>query len=224
MKPLRPGRLFSCAIGAGAELFGPDIEGISTMRLTAFGFAVFVFSAVLLGAPAAFAAPEKCVIDPAHTQVEFSIDRFGFNRVVGRFDAVAGEVTLDQTAPGASGVVATIQTASISTGNAERDAHLKGPNWLKTDQFPTMTFRSTGVTTDGANRAHVTGALTLLGVSAPVVLDVMLNKIGDDPATRRPAAGFSASTVISRRTHGLTTASALIGDAVIVKIEALCFR
>ena len=186
--------------------------------------AAFVFAAALLFAPAVFAAPEKCTIDPAHTQVEFSIDRFGFNRVVGRFDAVAGEVVLDQAAPAASSVAATIQTASISTGNAERDAHLKGANWLKTEQFPTMTFRSTGVTTDGANRAHVTGTLTLLGVAAPVVLDVMLPKIGDDPATRRPAAGFSASTVISRRTHGLTTASALIGDSVIVKIEALCFR
>lgn len=186
--------------------------------------AAIVLAVAALQTGVAHAIPEKCVIDPAHTQVEFSIDRFGFNRVLGRFDTVAGEVTLDQAAPTASSVSATIQTASISTGNAERDAHLKGANWLKAEQFPTMTFRSTGVTTDGANRAHVTGNLTLMGVAAPVVLDVMLNKIGDDPATRRPAAGFSASTVISRRTHGLTTASALVGDAVIVKIEALCYR
>lgn len=160
-------------------------------------------------------------LDPAHTQVGFSIDRFGFNYVLGQFDAIAGEVHLDQANPENSSVSATIQTASLSAGHALRDEHLRGERWLDAAQFPTIEFRSTSVQRTGEQTADVTGDLTMHGVTHPVILAVTLNKLGPNPASQAPAAGFSATATLSRAQFGITTAENLIGDEVRITIEAL---
>lgn len=170
-------------------------------------------------APAAQA--QQFVLDPAHTQVAFSIERFGFNYVLGRFDTIAGSVNLDQANPERSSVTATIQTASVSSGNATRDEHLRAERWLNAAQFPTMEFRSTAVRHTGAQTAEVTGDLTLHGVTAPVTLTVTLNQVGRSPSNGAQAAGFSATGTLSRAAFGITTAANLIGDEVRITIEAL---
>lgn len=167
-------------------------------------------------------APEPAVaytLDPVHTQVSFSVERFGFSRVYGFFDDITGEVTLDSAHPERSSVYATIPIASLDTGNAERDGFLRGQFWLKGDAFPTMEFRSTSVRHVGAQQAEVTGDLTLAGVSAPVTLMVTLNNQGVDPHTRRQAAGFSASGTLMRSVFGIRTAPP-IGNEVRFSIEA----
>lgn len=158
-------------------------------------------------------------LDPAHTQVSFSVERFGFSRVYGLFDDITGEVVLDPLNPGQSSVHAIIPIASLDTGNAERDGFLRGQFWLKGDAFPTMEFRSTSVRRVGDQQAEVVGELTLAGVSAPVTMVVTLNNQGVDPHTRRQAAGFSATGTLTRSAFGIRTAPP-IGDEVRFTIEA----
>lgn len=180
-----------------------------------------MFAAALFAAGAAHADPVTYTLDPAHTQVAFSIDRFGFNRVLGQFDQVEGAVIIDEANPANSSVTATVQIASLSAGNATRDEHVRGARWLNAAQFPTMEFRSTSVRLVSETRAEVTGELTLLGQTHPLVLDVTLNRIADAPNNQRRTAGFSATGELSRAAWGLTTATNLIGDAVSIQIEAL---
>ena len=171
-------------------------------------------------APAPALAPAIAyTLDPAHTQVSFSVERFGYSRVYRFFDDITGEVMLDPAHPERSSVRATIPIASLDTGNAERDGFLRGQFWLKGDSFPTMEFRSTSVRYVGGQQAEVTGELTLAGVSAPATMMVTLNNQGVDPHTRRQAAGFSATGVLQRSTFGIRTAPP-IGNEVRFSIEA----
>jgi len=184
---------------------------------------LLVAALILLSAPLAQAqAPAaRYVLDPAHTQVAFSIERFGFNRVLGRFEKVTGEVMLDQANPARSSVNATIETASVSAGDATRDEHLRGERWLDVARYPTMTFRSTSVKPTGPQTAEVIGDLTLHGQTKPVTLTVTLNKLGNSPSNNFASAGFSATGVVSRAAFGIAIAPQLIGDEVRITIEAL---
>ncbi|MGD9979243.1 MAG: YceI family protein [Hyphomonadaceae bacterium] len=186
-----------------------------------------IFAAALAAAGAAYAEPVTYTLDPAHTQVAFTIDRFGFNKVLGRFEAVTGELILDEANPANSSVRATIQVASVDSSNDTRDEHLRGERWLNATQFPTIEFQSTAVRPTGERTAEVTGDLTLLGQTHPVTLNVTLNNIGATP--NRPndrLAGFSATGTLTRSTWGSTTAQApnMIGDMVSINIEALAAR
>lgn len=178
-------------------------------------------AAALFAAGAAHAEPVTYALDPAHTQVAFSIDRFGFNRVLGQFDTVEGQLTLDEANPANSSVRATVQIASVSSGNATRDEHLRGARWLNAEQFATMSFESTSVRLISDTRAEVTGNLTLLGQTHPLVLDVTLNRIADAPNNSRRTAGFSATGTLDRTQWGLATAAGMIGNTVTINIEAL---
>ena len=179
--------------------------------------------AVLVGVVAATTAQagERYAIDRSHTLVQFSVDRFGFNAIIGTFFNVEGSVLLDDATPSNSSVEARIVVASLTSGDATRDGHLAGALWFNAARFPEMTFRSTSVAVQGGNMARVTGDLTILGVARPVTLDVRLNKRGIDPATKLEAAGFSATAQLKRSDFGMTTAGKLIGDEVQIRIEAL---
>ncbi len=177
--------------------------------------------AALMFAGSAHAEPVTYTIDPAHTQVAFSINRFGFNNVLGRFDSVAGEVILDEANPANSSVRATIQIASVSSGNATRDEHLRGERWLNATANPTMEFQSTSVRLTGERTAEVTGNLTLMGQTHPVTLAVTLNQLADAPNNRRRSAGFSATGSLSRAAFGSAAAPNLIGDLVSIQLEVL---
>lgn len=178
------------------------------------------FAGALLAAGAAYAEPVTYTLDPAHTQVSFTIDRFGFNNVLGRFETVSGEVMLDQANPAASSVHAVIQVASIDSSNDTRDEHLRSERWLNAAAFPTMEFRSTSVRLTSENSAEVVGNLTLLGQSHPVTLSVHLNRLGALP-NQRQAAGFTATGALTRSTWGSTGGANMIGDEVQIRIEAL---
>lgn len=205
------------------------------MRALVFAFAVVAAAACATsdgaqaqgggGAQAITTAPavgaQRYVLDPAHTQIGFSIDRFGFNRVLGRFDTIAGEIVLDQANPERSSVTATVQMTSVTSGNATRDEHLRAERWLNVAGFPTMEFRSTSVQRTSATTAVVTGDLTLLGQTHPLTLNVTMNRIGVSPSNQRPTVGFSATGTLSRAAWGSATAPQLIGDEVAITIEAL---
>jgi polyisoprenoid-binding protein YceI len=179
-----------------------------------------IFVAALAGAPAA-AKPENYELDPAHTQVLFSVDRFGFSRILGQFSSVSGAIRIDEEAPEKSSVEVVIDVAGIASGNAERDSHLKDQFWFDAAAHPKIRFKSTSVELTDERTARVTGKLTIRDVTKPVTLDVTLNRIGQDPATQKQAAGFSASTRIDRTDFGMDTAPELIGTEVTIQIEAL---
>ncbi len=175
-------------------------------------------------APGAAEAADRYEIDPAHTHVQFSVRRFGFNDVIGSFPDVKGVITLDPDAPEKSHVEAEIGVASLVSGDETRDGHLLGPAWFQAKEFGTISFRSNSVEQDSDNHARITGDLTLHGVTRPVTLDVTLNKIGVDPATKRQAAGVSAVAVLNRSEFGMETAANFVGAEVAIRIETLAHR
>ena len=189
-------------------------------RNSTFLAAGVLAGAALFSSPAAFAADDY-VIDASHSVVQFSVNRFGFAAILGRMQDVEGTVTLDESAPDKSAVSVVMKVDSIESGDATRNEHLKGEYWFNAAEYPTISFKSTGVANVVGEEAEVTGVLALHGVEAPVTLKVRLNKIGEDPATKKKAAGFSATGRLKRSDFGMTTAAALIGDDVDIRIEAL---
>jgi len=152
-------------------------------------------------------------IDPAHSEVGFTARHAMVTKVRGSFSDVEGSVVLDEDANLIS-VRASIAVASIDTRNADRDAHLRSPDFFDVETYPTMTFASTKVQVGGEGFV-VTGDLTLHGVTREVVLDVEANGVATDPFGNA-RAGFSAETEINRKDFGLTWNAALETGGVLV--------
>jgi polyisoprenoid-binding protein YceI len=169
-------------------------------------------------------AAERYEIDASHTHVQFSVLRFGFADTIGTFTGVSGVISLDSHAPENSSVEVEIDVTSLASGDASREEAVLSKFWFNAGEFATMKFKSTSVELDGENHAHVTGDLTLLGVSKPVTLDVTLNKIGMDPAAKRQAAGFSIIGGLNRLDWGMETAAGFVGTDVAIRIETLAHK
>lgn len=152
-------------------------------------------------------------IDPTHSEVGFSVRHMMVSKVRGRFAAFSGTITTGETVE-ASSVSADIDLASISTGNEQRDGHLRSPDFFATDQFPTMTFRSTGVSADG-DHWTITGDLSLKGITKQVDLKTEFNGIAPD-AYGGTRAGFTATTSINRQDFSVTWNQAIEGGGVVV--------
>lgn len=163
-------------------------------------------------------AADKYNIDPTHTQVEFTYSHMGFSNITGRFDTVQGEFLFDPADPTKSSVDITIPVESISTGVAKLDEHLLKADFFDAATYPTATFKSTGVTAAGEGKLNVAGDLTIHGVTRPVVLDVTINKIGEHPMAKVPAAGFDATTTILRSDYGVGGYVPVVGDEVRIDI------
>jgi polyisoprenoid-binding protein YceI len=160
-------------------------------------------------------------IDPAHSDVSFTVRHLGVSKVRGHFDTFEGQITTAEN-PLESSVTATIDAASINTRNEQRDAHVRGEDFLDTDTYPTITFTSTGAHVDGDDFL-IDGELTLHGVTRKVTLELEINGFGDG-LDGKPVAGFSATTEINRKDFGITGggAGAVVGDKIkiILEIEA----
>lgn len=135
---------------------------------------------LLLALPASAA---DYVIDTknAHASITFRIKHLGFSWLTGRFDKFSGNFTFDDKNPDASKVKVEIDTTSIDTNHAERDKHLRAADLLDTDKFPTATFESTSVKASGADKAKITGNLTLHGVTKEITIDAERLGGGKDP-------------------------------------------
>lgn len=185
-----------------------------------------VFTAVFLLVVPALAPASTWNIDPEHSAVEFKVRHLMVSNVKGVFGKVAGVVTVDDKDLTKSSVSATIDTASIDTGVAKRDTHLKSADFLEVDKYPTMTFVSTQIVKSGnAGGFKLIGDLTLHGVTRKVALDVE----GPAPQIKDPMgnirSGASATTKINRKDFGLTWNKVLeaggvaVGDEVVINIE-----
>jgi polyisoprenoid-binding protein YceI len=167
-------------------------------------------------------------IDPAHTTIEFAVKHMMFTTVRGRFKSFSGTVRVDERNPDLSGVDVDIDAASIDTGVADRDAHLRSADFLDVANHPRITFRSSAVAGAHAkegDRFRISGDLQIRGQSMPVTLEATFEGIGKDPWGKQ-RSGFAARTEIDRREWGLKWNQALeaggvlVANSVKIEIEA----
>ncbi|MGH2459464.1 MAG: YceI family protein [Chloroflexota bacterium] len=155
-------------------------------------------------------------IDPAHSVVEFSVKHMMFSTVKGTFTGVAGEIVFDPENPAASSVRATADVASVTTGDKNRDNHLRSPDFFDAASHPTLTLVSKSVEpTNHQGTYHVVADLTMHGVTKEIALEASHLGTGTDPwgGTR---AGFTATTTINRKDWGLNYNAPLEAGGVLV--------
>ena len=136
-----------------------------------------------------------------------------YQRMEDDMDINCGTIVTGET-PAQSSVTAEIDLNSIDTNNAQRDNHIRSADFFEVEKYPTMTFTSTSVDTDGEDYL-VTGDLTLKGITKSVTLKLELNGIGPD-AYGGTRAGFSASTEISRKEFGVDIDMPMDGGGVVI--------
>lgn len=167
-------------------------------------------------------------LDPTHTSIEFAVKHMMFTTVRGRFKDVSGTIELNEQNPDSARVEVEMKAASLDTGVAQRDEHLRSADFLDVENAPTVTFRSKRIEGAGfepGERFKVVGDLTIRGTTMEVELDAVFEGTGKDPwgGTR---AGFGATAEIDRRDWGLQwnqaleTGGVLVGNRVRIEIEA----
>ena len=163
-------------------------------------------------------------IDPNHSAVAFAVKHMMFTTVRGRFQDVKGTIEVDEKNPANSTVNVEIAAASIDTGVADRDGHLRSADFLDVEKFPLLTFRSKKIEGDTSGNFRVVGDLSIRGKAAEVTLDAVFEGTGTDPwgGTR---AGIRATTTIDRRDWNLTwnqaleTGGILVGNDLRIELE-----
>jgi polyisoprenoid-binding protein YceI len=163
-------------------------------------------------------------IDPAHTRVNFVVKHMMVANVNGEFKQFEGEVEFDEENPENTRAEITISTASIDSREPDRDAHLRSADFLESEKYPTMTFKSTSVEVRNQYQAFMHGNLTIKDVTKPVTLDVEFTGQGRTPYGKT-IAGFNAHARINRKEWGLVwnvaleTGGWLVGEDVGINIE-----
>jgi polyisoprenoid-binding protein YceI len=152
-------------------------------------------------------------IDPVHSDVSFTVRHMMVSKVRGWFAAFSGEIVTGEDILDSS-VTASIELASIDTGNEQRDDHVRSADFLDVANYPTMTYRSTGIRRDGEDYV-VDGELTLHGVTRSVPLAVEVVGAGPD-AYGGTRIGFSATATISRGDFGVDISLPMDGGGVVV--------
>ncbi len=165
--------------------------------------------------------PGTYTLDPAHSEIGFSVRHMVVSKVRGKFTDFSGSLTAPENVLDAS-LTATINAASIDTGVEGRDGHLKSADFFDVEQYPTITFVSTGVVADGDDFA-LTGDMTIKDVTKPVTFQVEFNGFID--AGQAYLGSASATAKISRSEFGLTwnalieTGGAVVGDEITIQLE-----
>ena len=133
----------------------------------------------------------------------------------GQFGGFSTKLSFDPVQLAAAKLDVTIQLVGTSTGNADRDGHLKSADFFKIDEFPTMTFRSTKAESLGGEDYRITGDLSLLGVTRPITIDLEFNGVAKDPFGNE-RAGFEGKAELLRSEWGLTWNAALETGGVLI--------
>lgn len=180
---------------------------------------LIVFAALALAANAA-AQSATWQIDPNHSAAQFAVRHMGISTVRGAFSKVSGTAKYDPSDPSKTTLEATIDANSIDTRVEARDKDLRSPHFLDVEKYPTITFHSKQVKAAGSGKLQITGDLTLHGVTREVVLDVD----GPSAAIKDPRGmqhiGAEATTKINRNDFGVTADPGVVGDEIIITIDA----
>ncbi len=190
------------------------------MNLARRMLAVAAFVAVPLFAQN---APEVWVVDKPHSSATFKI-RHLMSNVSGKFRDFDAVVNIDRKDPARSSVEFTIKSASIDTDDANRDEHLRSPDFFEVTKYPTISFKSTSVVPKSATQFEVTGDLTMHGVTKRITLPVTFLGWARDPRGNEKA-GFEIAATLDRKDYNITwnrildEGGVLLGDEVKVAIE-----
>jgi polyisoprenoid-binding protein YceI len=168
-----------------------------------------------LAAPALAQSTSTWEIDPAHSSIQFGVRHLMISTVKGRFPKFTATAVADEKEPTRAVVEASIDAASLDTGEAKRDEHLKSPDFFDVQKYPTITFKSTKVEAAGDRHFKLHGDLTMHGVTKPVVLDVEATPQvkGMRGETR---AGARATTKVNRKDFGINWSKTMDGGGVVV--------
>ncbi|MFE9403820.1 YceI family protein [Streptomyces sp. NPDC006530] len=154
-------------------------------------------------------------IDPAHSSIGFTVRHAMVTNVRGSFTEHEGTLTLDGANPAASAASIDVKIASVDTGIADRDGHLRGGDFFDAEQFPLMSFRSTEARALGGDKYRMIGDLTIKGVTRPLAIDLEFNGTATDPYGNQ-RVGFEGGAEILRSEWGLTWNAALETGGVMV--------
>ena len=187
-------------------------------------------TAVKLARPQSAPAPalETYTIDKGHSEVTFQV-RHLVTKVRGRFADFEGAVRIDPNAPDRSSVAISIDAASVDTDLADRDTHLKSPDFFDVAKYPRITFVSSRIEPKGGDRYDVTGTFTLRGVSKTITLPVQFLGFAKDPWGNE-RGGFELETKLDRKDYGMVFNAALdnggllLGDEVRIAINLETIR
>ena len=149
-------------------------------------------------------AADTYTIDKDHAWVQFALPHAGWSNARGQFRAVSGDISFDKDDVTKSSVSVVIEATSVDTNLQARDDHLRSPDFFNVEEFPTLEFKSTGIEKTGERTAHVTGDLTIAGVTKSVVLDAVWGaefQLPWDKSTTK--TGFSATTSINGLDFGI---------------------
>jgi len=164
-------------------------------------------------------------IDPAHSVVEFKVRHMMISNVKGQFTVITGSVTLDPKDITKSRIEATADAASVNTRDAQRDGHLKSPDFFDVEKYPRLTLASTRVERKSEGKLAVTGNLTIHGVTREVVFDVEGPTHPRKDPWGNARIGVSATAKINRKDFGLIwnapleAGGFLVGDEVTITLD-----
>ena len=153
-------------------------------------------------------------VDAVHSTVGFVARHLVASKVRGRFTDFVGVISIGDT-PETSSVEATVQAASITTDNEMRDAHLKSPDFLEFETYPTLTFKSTKISAKGDD-FEVVADLTIKGITKSVTFDLEYLGTGPSMTPGASVTGFEARTEFDRRDFGITFSGALENGSLVV--------
>jgi polyisoprenoid-binding protein YceI len=159
-------------------------------------------------------------IDPAHSAIHFSVRHMVVSKTRGRFAKWGGQLQFDPKELSKGSVNVEIEPASVDTGDAQRDGHLRSPDFFDVEKFPKASFKSTKIAEKGEGKLTILGDLTLHGVTKPITLEASYEGSGKDPWGGE-RAGFSATTTITRTDFGVNFNKALDAGGLLVgeKVE-----
>jgi polyisoprenoid-binding protein YceI len=168
-------------------------------------------------------------LDPNHTTLGFAGKHMMVTTVRGRFNEFRGDVSVEDDDPTTAVVSATVQVASLDTGQTQRDQHLRSGDFFDVERYPEMTFASTGVESRGRNRYRLQGNLTIKDLTRPISLEVEVEERFTDPFGNE-RVGVTASGKLNRKDWGLTwnqvleAGRLLVGDEIKVEVESALIR
>ncbi|MEV0413315.1 YceI family protein [Streptomyces sp. NPDC050448] len=169
--------------------------------------------------PALAALTGDYVIDAAHSSIGFTVRHAMVTNVRGSFTDYAGTLQLDGSDPSRSAASLEVKVASVDTGIADRDGHLRGGDFFDAEAFPLMSFRSTEAAQLGGDKYRITGELTIKDVTRPLSIDLEFNGSATD-VYGNERVGFEGSAEILRSDWGLTWNAALEAGGVMVSDKA----
>ncbi|HEV7301173.1 MAG TPA: YceI family protein [Tepidisphaeraceae bacterium] len=177
-----------------------------------------IFASVLalgLASSAALAA-KTFTVDPVHSNLVFKVQHLGVSNNWGRVNDPTGSFTIGDDGLPSFNIEA--KTAAIDTANAQRDDHLRGPDWFDAKQFPTMSFKSTSAKKIDDNTFEVVGDFTLKGVTKPITVELKKVGEGKDPWGKY-RAGYETSFTIKRSDYGVAAMPGGIGEDVTIWVN-----